>query len=276
MNVKPITFREFREISRLVYNTFGINLNDAKRNLVNGRLSGVLRKSGYRNFSEYIEYLKNEKTGNALSEMINRVSTNHTYFMREKSHFEFFRNNVLPEIIETGEARGERDLRIWSAGCSSGEEAYTLGIFIKEALAGRNGGWSAGVLATDISARVLEKAVKGVYSSEAISKLPPMLRHNYFHRVQKDVWRIEDSLKKEIVFRRFNLMNKKFPFKKTFQIIFCRNVMIYFDTETKKELVKKFYDSTEKGGYLFIGHSETLGREDCPYTYIMPAVYRKI
>lgn len=275
MNIKPITLREFKEISEMVYERFGINLTEAKRNLVNGRLLNAIRQKGCKNFSEYIEYIKSDKTGEALSEMINRISTNHTYFMRERAHFDYFKNVALPEAIACRKRKNDLDLRIWSAGCSSGEEAYTLAILLQETLKSERGNWSAGILATDISGKVLEAASNGVYPSERLEKLPPVLKNSYFEKKHKDAWQARPELKREVTFRRFNLMNKAFPFKRKFQIIFCRNVMIYFDNPTKKELVRRFYENTERGGYLFIGHSETLGRQECPYEYIMPAVYRK-
>jgi len=192
--------------------------------------------------------------------------------MRENKHFGFFKDQVLPHLKATVK---NRDLRIWSAGCSSGEEPYTLAMIIADSFMEEKTVWDKRILATDISNRALEKAKAGRYDTNEIKLLPGNWIFSYFNRNDTDKYIINDRLKREVIFRRFNLMDKEFPFKKKFQVIFCRNVMIYFDDATKKELVNRFYDFTEPGGYLFIGHSEALNRSETNYKYIMPAVYRK-
>ena len=201
-----------------------------------------------------------------------QVSTNHTYFMREEEHFRYFRGVVLPEL--TGRVR-DKDLRIWSAGCSSGEEAYTLAMIIDEFFGKEKLFWDTKILATDISSRVLEEAKKGVYSNDELAVLPSSWRLSYFTAFDKESSIISDRIKNEVIFRRFNLMEKSFPFRKKFHVVFCRNVMIYFDAETKRKLINKFYEITEPGGYLFIGHSESINRNETGYKYVMPALYRK-
>ncbi|MGE5423101.1 MAG: CheR family methyltransferase, partial [Ignavibacteriales bacterium] len=211
-------------------------------------------------------------SGGALSEMVDRITTNHTYFMREMDHFNFFRNEVLP-YLKT--AVKDRDLRIWSAGCSSGQEPYALAMLLADYFHDEKDKWDTTVLATDISSQALETAREGIYSDEALSALPNHWKLQYIKKLAPNQNIVSDAIKKSVVFRKFNLMDKNFPFKKAFHVIFCRNVMIYFDNDTKRELVKRYYDSTVSGGYLFIGQSESLNKSLTDYKYIIPAVYRK-
>ena len=270
-----ISTEEFQDIRRLVYDRFGINLTDQKRGLVVGRLQRVLRNKGFKNFSEYHEYIKRDQSGQALVELVNRISTNYTYFYRENAHFDYFFRTVLPWLTSELKKGNSRDLRVWSAGCSSGQEPYMLVMLMMEFFGADYNNWDAGVLATDISAAALNTALAGVYPGEQISMLPKALSTKYFVKSGPDQWVVKEAVKKEVTFRTFNLMTDPFPFKKQFQVIFCRNVMIYFDGPTRAALVNRFYRSTVTGGYLFIGHSESLGRADVHYQYVMPAVYRR-
>lgn len=204
---------------------------------------------------------------------IERITTNHTFFMREVDHFNFFREKVLPYLCKVVR---NKDLRIWSAGCSSGEEPYTLAMIIDEYFGNQKIWWDSQILATDISNKVLNKAVQGVYSNAALESLPSLWKLNYLNKIDKDKYEFKDNIKKEVIFRKFNLMEERFPFKNKFHVIFCRNVMIYFDEQTKIDLINKFYDSLELGGYLFIGHSESFARNETKFQYIAPAIYRKI
>ncbi len=269
-----ISDREFEAIRKLVYQRFGINLGDQKKTLVVGRLQKVLRQRGFQSFSQYYRWLTEDASGEGLDELANRISTNHTFFYREHAHFEFFADRMLPEAAARREAAGERVVRIWCAGCSSGEEPYTLQMLMNEHF-GVGSGWKTLMLATDISATALRTAMAGVYDKERVSKLPPGLRNRYFTRERDGRVRVAESVRKQVVFRRHNLMNETFPFTKPFDAIFCRNVMIYFDRETRLNLVHKYHHHTVAGGYLFIGHSETLGRGDTEYEYVMPALYRR-
>lgn len=273
---KIITDQEFNLIRSLVYEKFGINLTDQKRSLVVGRLQKLLRDEGFQTFKEYYDDVVGDKTGQAIDKLVDRISTNYTYFNREKAHFDFFAQSALPVIATQLKNKNSRDIRIWSAGCSSGEEPYMLAILMMEYFGNEYGMWDGGVLATDISDRVLTKAKQGTYLEEQVNKVPGNMLRKYFNKIDADQWTVNDRLKKEVIFRRFNLMNKQFPFKKPFQVIFCRNVMIYFDKSTRDELVARFYQFLEPGGYLFIGHSETLGRQHNLYRYLMPALYQKI
>jgi chemotaxis protein methyltransferase CheR len=270
-----ITDEEFKQLRDLVYKNIGINLTEEKRNLLMGRLQKILRQKGFDNFSSYYNFVISDKSGDALSELANSISTNHTFFYREKDHFEFFLEQVLPEFNERLLKENVHDFRLWSAGCSSGEEPYNIVMLMKEYFGAEYKKWDAGVLATDISEKALETARKAIYSDDRIKYLPPNYKKKYFKSIDSANWEVVDDVKSEVTFRRFNLMNQVFPFKKKFHVIFCRNVMIYFDEQTRITLVNKFYDLLVPGGYLFIGHSETLKREVHKFQFVMPALYRK-
>lgn len=270
-----ISDEEFGLLRSLIYDRFGINLTDQKRSLLVGRLQKVLRQSGHNSFKSYYQALLDDPTEQALSKLVDRISTNHTYFNREKAHFDFFLETALPTIAKTLEKQNNRDIRIWCAGCSSGEEAYMLLMLLREYFGNRYSGWDGGILATDISSRVLDIAKRGVYPQDRVRMLPEHLLRKYFRLLPDGQYEVANELRQEATFRRFNLMNDVFPFKKPFHIIFCRNVMIYFDDPTRKTLVQKFHRHTAEGGYFFLGHSETLGRGQSLYKYLAPAVYNK-
>ncbi len=267
--------REFTEIRKLVYDHFGINLTDQKRSLVVGRLQKVLRARGFGNYREYIDWLAADRTGEGLEELSTRISTNHTFFYREHAHFDYFSNTVLPEIEKRHE-RGTTSPRIWCAGCSSGEEPYTLVMLMREHFGAAFDRTKAVVLATDISSRALTTAMAGAYPDDRVAQMPPALRNKYFRREGAGQWAVVDGVRSRVVYRRHNLMDATFPFKKPFDAIFCRNVMIYFDRPTRDALIAKFHRHTVDGGYLFIGHSETIGRDSTEYEYVMPAAYRRM
>lgn len=277
-DLKPFSFRlsnaEYRAIRDLVYSQTGIRLSENKRALIISRLQKLLRARGFHSFAQYYDHVMKDKSGEALSELVNRISTHHTFFYREKAHFDFFFQTVLPELSRILDRT--RDIRIWCSGCATGEEPYTLIMLMMEYFGDAYGQWNAGLLATDIAAEVLEFARAGVYSQERIHRLPPRLKNKYFVSAGPERWAVRERVKKEVTFRRFNLINRRFPFKKPFHVIFCRNVMIYFDQATRQDLVARFYQATAPGGYLFIGHSESLDRSRSPYIYVLPAVYRKV
>ena len=268
--MKDITDKEFHMLRDYIKTNFGINLGIEKKSLVYSRLRSTLLENGFTDFTQYYNYLVNDKSGAAVVIFIDKITTNHTFFMRETDHFTYLREHALPEIEQL--FGRERDLRLWCAGCSSGEEAYTIKIIVEEYFKGK--GWNTDILATDISTSVLTKALNGQYLKENMDNVPSDWLRNYF--VPKgDNYAVCDDIKKGIIFRKFNLMKPDFTFKKKFQVIFCRNVMIYFDNETRNQVVERFYEVTESGGYIFIGHSESLTHTDTKYKYIMPAVYRK-
>jgi chemotaxis protein methyltransferase CheR len=274
-SMMAISDTEFVQLRDLIHRRFGINLTDQKRSLLVGRLQKLMRQLKLTTFSQYHDYLTEDKSEKGLCELVDLISTNHTYFNREKDHFDYFFETALPTIIEKQQRQNRKELRIWCAGCSTGEEPYTLLMLMMECLGKEYSSWDAGILATDISDRALSIAKHGVYACDRVSQLPEKLQQSYFTPAAAGEMAVCDKIKKEATFRRFNLMNTTFPFKKQFHMIFCRNVMIYFDQPTREALVGRYHQHTEPGGYLFIGHSETLGRSQSLYTYLKPALYQK-
>lgn len=268
INIKQ---EDFKNLITYVKSNYGIDLSH-KKNLVEGRLSNTILEKGFTSFKEYLNFVFSDGSKNEVTLLINKLTTNHTFFMREWSHFNYFNKSVLPYLETT---LRDRDIRIWSAGCSTGEEAYTLAMILQDYFGNSTEHWDKKILATDISINVLGQAERGIYSGEAVKGLPNVWKINYFNKLDKENYIVKDSLKDEVIYRIFNLMDEEFPFRKKFHVIFCRNVMIYFDSKTKHQLIKKFYDMTEPGGYLFIGHSESINKDETQYKYIMPSVYRK-
>ncbi len=265
-----ITDAEFRRIVDFVYKNYGIDLRK-KRQLIEGRLSQTLKQKGFQSFDQYFSTLFNDKSGVEMNLFLNKITTNHSYFARENEHFDFLQNVALPDL----EKRKQRELRIWSAGCSAGQEAYNIAMTMDQYFGPRKNQWDTRILATDISTNVLEKAKLGIYPADNIKDLPPVWKNKYFKMQPNGDYQISEAMRKEVIFKVFNLMDE-IVYKKPFDIIFCRNVMIYFDAETTNKLVKRFYDATAEGGYLFIGHSESIDKDRTGYTYVRPSTYQKI
>jgi chemotaxis protein methyltransferase CheR len=264
---------EFQLISRLVYDRFGINLTDKKKALVRGRLHSLVRQNGYASFEEYYDAVMNDESGTELLQLVDRISTNHSYFFREADHFDVLTQRILPDLIR--QIGSERKLRIWCAGCAAGEEPYTLAMVLDDFFGAEYSAWDIKILATDISNTALGKALEGVYPETKFAGLPANFKK---YVTKKDAEHVEVSprIKSRVLFKALNLMRESYPFRGTFDIVFCRNVMIYFDLETRKNLLAKFHRYLSTGGYLFIGHSETLGRDTPLFSYVKPTVYRSI
>lgn len=260
---------EFEKIRRLIYEQCGIHLHEGKRELVKARLSKRLREGKFKSFAEYYRYVTTEEGTDELINMIDSISTNLTYFFRENTHFDRLK------LILGKWAEKKREIRIWSAGCSTGEEPYSIAISAAEVLgANRN---TCSILATDISTRVLKQAISGIYPEEKVDRVPQNLLKQYFQYgtgKAEGYYRIKKEIREMIEFRRFNLMDP-FPSDFRFHIVFCRNVMIYFDKKTQVELINKFYQAMEEEGYLFVGHSESLTGLEHGFQYLEPSVYRK-
>lgn len=266
-----LTDNEFAEISAYIKRNFGVNL-DKKKSLIEGRLSNHLIALGYDNYDDYFQYARADKTGDEMSVLINKLTTNHTYFFREQEHFNFFKNTVLPWIDQKLESR---DLRVWSAGCSSGQEPYTLSMLTLDYLGANASKWDSSILATDISNKVLLSAKEGIYSEEQISSLPEGYQKRFFRHIGEGRYSVNEELKKNVIYNYLNLLSP-FQFKRPFQAIFCRNVMIYFEASLKQELVKKFYDVLLPGGYLFVGLSESLSGLKHNFQSESPSIYKKV
>ncbi len=266
---------DFQKISRLVHEQCGINLHDGKKELVKARLSKRLREGNFASFSDYYRHVTTDEGQDELVMMIDSLSTNLTYFFREFGHFKTLRS-VLPEMAaaRNGDRKGAR-LQIWSAACSSGEEPYSLAITLREVLG--NKPVPVSILATDISTRVLDTAIRGIYPRERMKDVSDQILKTYF-RYGSGKWTGFYQVKKEIRdmvrFLRFNLMDLP-PADFASDVIFCRNVMIYFDKPTQEMLVNRLYRILNKDGYCFVGHSESLTGLAHPFNYVEPSVYRK-
>lgn len=266
-----LTDNEFRRIVAYVKSNFGIDLSQ-KRVLITGRLENYILRNGYANYNEYMAKVEEDPKGEEARNLINVLTTNHTYFMRESEHFDFLKQVVLPQLKRSEAAT--KDLRIWSGASSTGEEPYTLAMILMDFFGVEHSQWDTTVLATDLSTRVLQHASKGVYLREQIEPLPDAWKRKYFKQISEEQFQVKDTLKKEVIYRQFNLMNP-LPFRKKFHVVFLRNVMIYFEDDTKYNLIDRIYDHMAPGGYLFIGTTEGLNRSRTRFQYVEPSIYRK-
>lgn len=271
--------RLYTKFAKLVYDTAGINLGDAKRELVKSRLAKRIRTLNLNSYEAYYDFLaKSDPDGAELTHMLDAISTNKTDFFRENMHFIFLVETVLPALMNKARVRQSRRIRFWSAGCSSGEEPYTLAMLLREHL-DPNVSWDAKILATDISTRMLAFAHEGLYEENRMQGVTPDFKNRHFMKSSTAkgnlAWKVRPETKQYVTYRRLNLMNDRFPFSGTFDVIFCRNVMIYFDKPTQEALVNKFYRYLSPGGYLFIGHSESLNSLKTPFQFVKPTIYVK-
>ena len=261
---------EFEAIRRLAYDKFGLDLRHGKEELVAARLGKRMREGGFDSFEQYYRHVVGDRSGEALIGMIDALATNHTSFLREAAHFEFLRQKVLPGLRERPR------VELWSAACSTGEEPYTLAFTLADQ-------WGGGalrkvrILATDISTRALAAAKTAVYTAERFSALPPGWLRQFLLRGEgrwKGCYRVKPEVRSQVEFARLNLV-EPFAQHNLFPVIFCRNVMIYFDKATQEGVVNRLAASLEPGGYLFIGHAESLSGVRHDLTYVRPAIYRK-
>ncbi|MCD6223910.1 MAG: protein-glutamate O-methyltransferase [Deltaproteobacteria bacterium] len=287
--------RLFKSFSEFIYGECGIKLPLAKKAMLTVRLLKRLRALGIRSFGQYYDYVCSpESRGEELMRMIDAVSTNKTDFFREPAHFDFLRNQALPDLVGPMHNGGRKKLNIWSAGCSSGEEPYTLAMVLAEFLNGTQNQNKAcvntrlgiapqpldqfSILATDISTQVLATAKKAIYPKQMINPVPPMMKRKYLmHGIgsQKEFYRMVPELRSRITFQRLNFMENNFGIRMPMDIIFCRNVIIYFDRQTQIKLFEKFYNQLVPGGYLFIGHSESLHGINNRFRLVATTTYRK-
>lgn len=268
-----ITDREFQRLVDFMHDNYGINLS-AKRVLIQGRLGNMLAERGFKSYDEYIDAVLADTSGAEVTTILNKLTTNHTFFMREPEHYTFLRETVLPWAVKNAK---NRELRIWSAGCSSGEECYTTAMLIDQFFGTEKVKWDTRILATDISRSVMEKAKAGIYNEDGMKGLSPEWKARYFNSLGGGKFEICRAIKDEIIFKPFNLMEPmpdKYK-KRPFDLIFCRNVMIYFDQPTKNALVNRFYEVVKPGGYFYIGHAESIPRNETKFEYVKPAIYRK-
>lgn len=263
-----ITDNEFLDFVKYMNKNYGINLSK-KRVLIEGRLSNLIEKKGMNSFSQYLKSVKNNNEEETM--LVNKLTTNYTYFYREENHFKFLKETILVNEEKNNKLK---TLNIWSAGCSSGEEPYTLAMVLDDYFKYSAGQWKIHIHATDISENVLSKAREGIYAEESIKNLPEAYKKRYFSKTSDGKYQVLPNIKSYVDFKVFNLMNP-IALKNKYDVILCRNVMIYFNADTKIDMVNRFYEANKPGGYLMIGHAETIQRNKSEYLYISPAIYKK-
>lgn len=263
-----ISDKDFQRLVTFIKSNYGIDLSQ-KRQLITGRLSPTLRKMGYYNFSDFVSHLMEKKDDKEITLLLNKLTTNYTFFMREKEHLDYFRQCIIPELVRRH--RRDKVLSIWSAGCSSGEEPYNISMYLFDYLGPQAREWDTCILATDISEDALRTAKKGIY--ELPDTVPKEWKQKYFVKNPDGTYTVTPAIRNNVIFQNFNLMDP-IRFHRKFDVIFCRNVMIYFDQATKDALVRRFYDATVPGGYLLISYSENLS-PNTPYHRLATATFQK-
>jgi chemotaxis protein methyltransferase CheR len=267
----PLNNDVFKLFRALVYRECGINLTDHKRAMFSSRLQKRLSQLGLTSFQDYYDLVVGGHSDAELTTMLDYISTNQTEFFREPHHFTFLRERVLPELAV------DKTVRIWSTACSSGEEPYSIAMTLSDAIASPST-WNCRILASDISTRMLAKAATGQYSHEKINSLSSDLVRRHFllgKGNRRELVKIKPHIANMAVFRRINLMDDRYPIKSLLDVIFCRNVMIYFDRETQAKVLARLSRYLKPGGYLFIGHSETMQGNSDAFHYVAPTIYRK-
>ena len=263
--------KTFKKFVALIYEKCGISLSDQKEALVQARLGKRMRKLGIGTFREYYDYVSKDKTENELVSLLDAISTNVTHFFRESQHFD-----LLRDVMEKWEAEGQDRFRIWCAASSTGEEPYTIAMTLRETLQHVR---DTKILATDISTKVLDKAKAGTYEERQVANIPRSYLTKYFTRQvlpnKEKSYQVKPDLRNMITFGRINLAHPPFPLKGPLDVIFCRNVMIYFDSTVRQRLVAQFHKLLKPGGYLLVGHAESLSNTNVNFTCVKPATYRK-
>jgi len=263
-----ITDNDFNRLVQFMQSNYGIDLSQ-KRQLITGRLSTPLKQRGYTNFTDFVNHVLQTKDNDLITLLLDKLTTNYTFFMREKEHLDLFCKKIIPDIVRRHQK--DKTLAIWSAGCSTGEEPYNITMFLFDYLGQQASNWDTRLLATDISNRAMTAAKKGVY--ELPDTIPPDWKRKYFTPVAGGQYQVVPKVRDNVIFQPFNLMDP-IKFRRKFDVIFCRNVMIYFDQPTKDALVCRFYDATLPGGYLLISKSENLSA-NAPYRRLAPSTFQK-
>ncbi|MDQ8180955.1 protein-glutamate O-methyltransferase CheR [Pelagicoccus sp. SDUM812005] len=270
-----ITDQDYSFIRDLIYKETRINLGDSKRELVSARLGKRLRANSLGSYTEYCQMLQSRPNSGELYHLIDAISTNHTFFFREINHFNYLNSHILPHFLN-GRFGAGKELKIWSCACSTGEEPYSLAIALEEFL-GQQQGYDWSIQCSDISNRVLDFASKGIYDRDRLKNVKAEWLKRYFQKGEKQMdgyFRVRPEISKKLAFQRLNLFAPQYPWRQKFQVIFCRNVMIYFDRETQQELVGRLAQHLVPGGFLLIGHAESLAGIRHPYQSIKPAIYQ--
>lgn len=278
LNLAPLTDSEFNELVRIIYDKTRIQMSEHKRALVTSRISKRIRALNMSSFKEYIDYLKGAPD-EEVTNFINAVTTNKTDFFRENKHFEYMKTTFLPNWEKSYKEGKVNNLRIWSAACSTGEEPYTIAMTLHDYFGERFNHYDIKILASDIDTNVLSHACAGIYKEETVEAIQTNTLKKYFLKGTGNnagLYKVKNILQKCISFRQLNFKDEDFDIHTKFDLIFCRNVIIYFDKEFQKELFNKFYRYMKEDSYVFIGHSETLFGISDLFKYISSNIYKKI
>ena len=266
----PMTNGDFELIKDLAYKETGINLSDHKKNMIYGRLVRRLRKLELKNFSQYCDLI-NQPGSHEMVDFINSITTNLTSFFRENHHFEFLHDTVLPQLMRSN--MGTKRIRIWSAGCSTGEEPYSIAMVVK--LYASLSNWDVKILATDLDSNVVAKASEGVYSVERVEGVAEKYKRFLLTDKNQEKVKVKDSVRNLITFKQLNLLND-WPMNGPFDVIFCRNVVIYFDADTQRVLFSRYAEKIRSKGHLFIGHSESLHNISTQFKSLGKTIYESV
>lgn len=268
---------DFKKLSSFIYVQSGIKMPPVKRIMLQSRLQKRLKELKMPSFKEYCNYVfSKEGLDNEIIHMLDVVSTNKTDFFREPVHFDFLTTNILPELVNA--SKPNRNIKIWSAGCSSGEEPYTIAIVLFEFLE-KYPNYDFSILGTDISTQILQKALDAVYKDERVEGIPFELKRKYFLKSkdrENPSVKMNAQLRTKVRFERLNFMENTYSIYDSFDIVFCRNVLIYFDRETQEKVISKICTKINTGGYFFLGHSESIMNMALPLRQIKPTIFQKI
>lgn len=272
-----LSSEEFNKLSSFIYNESGIKMPPVKRIMLQSRLQKRLKELKMSSFKDYCNYIfSKDGLNNEIIHMLDVVSTNKTDFYREPVHFDFLSSTILPEFVNA--SKSQRNIKIWSAGCSSGEEPYTIAIVVSEFLE-KYPNFDFSILGTDISTLILQKAINAIYKDERVEGIPLDIKRKYFLKSkdrENPSVKMGAMLRSKVKFERLNFMDSSYSIYDTFDIVFCRNVLIYFDRETQEKVINKICTKLNPGGYFFLGHSESIMNMNLPLRQIKPTIFQKI
>ena len=268
---KSLSAAEYKKLQDFIYSKLGLDVDDKKKETVTTKIVKLMNRRGMQSPKEYVNFILETRDADVIQEFFNEITTNTTEFFRESAHFDYIRIHINNIIENIPKIKRESEIRVWSAPCSSGEEPITTAIVLKECLPPAV---RIKILATDISDKILNKAIRGLYTESECKGLTKNHRLKYFEKQPDGFFRVNDEIRKCITYRHFNLMDD-FKFKKDFDMIFCRNLMIYMDHDVQQKLVSKFYDVLAPNGLFFIGHSESLLNKKHNYKYVQTALFQK-
>jgi len=267
---EKLTDTEFNKLSNFIYTNYGIKMPPAKRVMLQSRLQKRLKALKIYSFKEYVDFIFSKEGHKEIVHMMDVVSTNKTDFYREATHFDFLNSQILPKLYKEN-----KFIKLWSAGCSSGQEVYTLAIELSE-FALKNPGFDFSIFGTDLSTIVLKKAINAIYPEEAVSMIPVDIKRKYLLKSKeknKKLIRVNSNLRKKTKYQRLNFMDEHYAVNEKFDIIFCRNVLIYFDRKTQEKVINKLCNNLKPGAYFFLGHSESITNIKAPLKQIKPTIY---